>query len=285
MEYLGNNIDIILLPGANEDNDAEYGIRPNQLKRTPYQEGYGNQPIVQTTVSGIAHGTLEPDEYPATLLVFEFHLLSMKKGLRFTGCRITILFEDAYKPWNLGPEVWQMSPEGTFALDESAQQRSVKISHNAGFHVAMSTKASIGSAWEMEKVGHEEECMTLSGRRKILGHNSRDDAVVWVMEENSGNKSEIPTFLRGAVLLRCESEEPFSFSIKIGAQVDDDKLGVCNIFGEKKAEWVSPVTRNLLIDPETLRVPPVDPRKVDLSRMDKLDLSDLADVILVTLPA
>lgn len=40
------------------------------------------------------------------------------------------------------------------------------------------------------------------------------------MKENAIDKSGIPTFLRGGVLLRREAEIPFSFLIKISAHVD-----------------------------------------------------------------
>lgn len=287
MEELGNDIDIVLLPAADEDFDAEPRTKmsqPVEFKKTLYQADYGDRLIARATVVGIAHGTLAPGEDPGTLLMFEFRFISMKTGRRFTGCNITISFEDLDNQGDLCPEVWKVSPEGSFALHKSSRQRSVTISGNAGLHGGMSALgASLGTAWEMNTVEDKENWTRLSGTRKELGRNNKDDAVVWTMQENNVDKSGIPTFLRAAVLLRREAEEPFKFSVKIRAQVDMGGLdGLRTLFG-KKVERVSPVKIDSSVDPKTLKVASIDPKVVDLTNMDELNLDTLADVTLVTL--
>ncbi|KAI0466817.1 hypothetical protein F4859DRAFT_496023 [Xylaria cf. heliscus] len=287
MEDLGNYIDIILLPVADEDTDATPRTKPSQsieFNKTPYQAEYGDQLISRAAIAGITHGTLAPGEDPATLLIFEFRFLSMRKGRRFTGCNINITFEDSEKQGDLCPEVWGVSPEGAFRLHKSLQQRSVTIAGNAMLQTGISGPgASLGTTWELKTLEDRQDWARLSGTRKELGRNNRDDAVVWAMEENSQDKSGIPTFLRAAVLLRRETEEPFSFLIKIRAQVDMGGFNLRTVFGKKKVERVSAVRIDSSIDPKTLKVPSLDAKLVDLTRMDELDLSTLADVAIATL--
>jgi hypothetical protein len=288
MEELGKDIDIVLVPVADENLAAEPRTKPTQpveFRKTPYQADYSDQLIARATVAGIAHGTLAPSEDPGTLLIFEFRFISMQKGRRFTGCNITISFEDSDKQGHLCPEVWRVSPEGVFALHKTSRQRSVKISGNAGIYAGMSALgASLGTNWEVKTIEDQEEWTELSGTRKELGRNDKDDAVVWTMQENSLDKSGIPTFLRAAVLLRREAEEPFNFLIKIRAQVDLGGLGgLRTLFGKQKVERVSPVKIDSSVDPKTLKVASVDPKVVDLTKMDELNLDTLVDVALVTL--
>jgi hypothetical protein len=288
MEELGNDMDIVLLPMADEDLDAEPRTKPSQpveFKKTPYQADYGDQLITRATVAGITHGTLAPSEDPGTLLLLEFRFISMQSGRRFTGCNITISFEDSDKRDEFCPEVWRVSPEGAFALRKSSQQRSTKYSGNAGLNAGMSALgASLGTAWEMKTVENKDQWTRLSGTRKELGRNNKDDAVVWAMQENSRDKSGIPTFVRAAVLLRREADVPFNFVIKIRAQVDMGTLNdLRTLFGKQKVERVSPVRIDSSVDPKTLKVASMDPKVVDLTRMDELDLDTLADVTLVTL--
>ena len=288
MEDLGNDVEIVLLPVADEDLDAEPRTKPTQpveFKKTAYQADYGDQLIARATVAGIAHGTLAPGDDPGTLLMFEFRFISMQKGRRFTSCNIAVSFEDSDKQGDLCPEVWRVSPEGVFALHKSSRQRTVKISGNAGLRAGVSALgASLGTAWEMETVENKDEWTRLSGTRKELGRNNKDDAVVWAMQENSLDKSGIPTFLRAAVLLRREAEVPFNFVIKIRAQVDMGGLDeLRTLFGKKKVERVSPVKIDSSVDPKTLKVATLDPKLVDLTKMDELDLNTQADVALITL--
>jgi hypothetical protein len=108
--------------------------------------------------------------------------------------------------------------------------------------------------------------------------------VLWAMQENSLDKSVIPTFLHAAVLLRRKAEDSFNFLIKTSAQVDMGDLGgLRTLLGKKKVERGSPVKIDSSVYPKTLKVASVGPKVVDLIKMDELNLGTLVDMALVTL--
>lgn len=286
MDDLDNELEIVLNPIADDDLDAEPHTKqskPAEFQKTAYQADYNDQLIVRATVAAVAHGLLAPGEDPATLLVFEFRFVSMRKGRRFTECNINVTFEDSEGRPMLCPEVWKISPEGVFGLHKSSQERSTKISASAGINAKFSgLGGDVGIAWVMESTDVKEDWASLSGTRKQLGRHNKDDAVVWAMGENTLSKGGIPTFLRTATLLRREAEVPFNFLIKIRAQVDMGGLDLRTLFGKKKVERITPVRIDSSVDPKTLKVASVDPKVVNLTQMDKLDLSTLSDVTLIT---
>ncbi|OBT66708.1 hypothetical protein VE03_03983 [Pseudogymnoascus sp. 23342-1-I1] len=278
MEDIGQDIDIVLLPEGDEKSNAELHGKHPEFRRAAEQTNYGDRLFTRANVIGVTHGTLSGTD-PATLLILEFRFISMQKGRRFTSCTITAKFEDSDGDAELCPEVWDVVPDGVYALHKTETRRTVKISATGSLQGTFSTSMgpSIGISWERKKSDKVEDWTQLTGSRYQMGSEERDDAVIWSMQENGATKNGIPTFMRAAILVRRSANVPFKLTIEVKAKVDFS-------VSQKVADL-----KRLFGKPTVVRVPPrpvgintaVDP-EVDLTRLDDLDIAQFADVALIS---
>uniref|UniRef100_A0A093Y5B8 Ankyrin-3 n=1 Tax=Talaromyces marneffei PM1 TaxID=1077442 RepID=A0A093Y5B8_TALMA len=282
MESIAEDLNIPLLPSGG-DSDAIPRTEDPKFRKTPYQAEHGDSLLARANIVGITHGTMNPGGDPATLIVFEFRFLSMNSKRRYTDCHITIAFEDSDGDVNFCPEVYRVSPDGLFGILPTQRSREVTFGGNAGFLFGPSVgpSANAGFLWELKQTETIIDSARLSGTRKELGDSDKDDAVVWAMQENSRTKSGVPTFLRTAVLLRREADVPFNVSIKVRANVDfslaDAAADLRSLFGKKRVERVRPVQIDASVDLAQLKVSTLDPKKADFTKLDELDLEQMAD--------
>jgi hypothetical protein len=101
------------------------------------------------------------------------------------------------------------------------------------------------------------------------------------MEENRHKRDGIPSFFRAAVLLQRKDDVPFSFTIKV--QTDVDFVGqIKTLVGMERKDPVDPVE----VDPKAIdkagRVGALEPQQFDLARMERLELGDVANVVIAT---
>ncbi|EEA25385.1 hypothetical protein EYB25_002649 [Talaromyces marneffei] len=288
MESIAEDLNIPLLPSGG-DSDAIPRTEDPKFRKTPYQAEHGDSLLARANIVGITHGTMNPGGDPATLIVFEFRFLSMNSKRRYTDCHITIAFEDSDGDVNFCPEVYRVSPDGLFGILPTQRSREVTFGGNAGFLFGPSVgpSANAGFLWELKQTETIIDSARLSGTRKELGDSDKDDAVVWAMQENSRTKSGVPTFLRTAVLLRREADVPFNVSIKVRANVDfslaDAAADLRSLFGKKRVERVRPVQIDASVDLAQLKVSTLDPKKADFTKLDELDLEQMADVTMITM--
>ncbi|RYP70536.1 hypothetical protein DL769_004929 [Monosporascus sp. CRB-8-3] len=292
MEELGKDLDIILLPAADGKTDAEPHGKQPEFRKTAEQTNYGDRLLTRANIVGVTHGNLLPGGDPATLLILEFRFLSMQKGRRFTSCNITVKFEDSGGDADFCPEVWRMVPEGVYALHKTEKVRTVKIMGKAGIQgpSVETVGANTGVSWEREETDKVEAWTQLTGTRYQLGGGGeKDDAMIWVMQENGAKKTGIPTFLRAAVLLRREADVPFNVTISVKAKVDFNVSQTVSdlrgLIGKPRVVRVPPRPLGIdaAVDPRLLKVATADPKVVDLTKLDELDIAQFADVMLITL--
>lgn len=276
-------IDVFLFPQGDEGSAFRTKNSPGETFRRVLIDR-GEALIARATVVGITNGTLNSDDDPATLLVFEFRFVSMKSSRRFIRSTITLTFEDASGNPKLHPEVYRIAPEGSFALNKTTTVKNIKQSANAGLNAGFSgVGGNAGYVWEMEESKDRDHWTRLSGVKKLLLREYGDDnAVIWSLEENKDKMDGIPSFFRAAVLLRRLDDVPFRFTIKVRTDVDFISE-IRTLVGLEKPDPVDPVEIDPNVDPKDVRVASLDPKKVDLTNMEALNLGEHADVVIATM--
>ncbi|QYS95165.1 hypothetical protein H0G86_002475 [Trichoderma simmonsii] len=278
------DVEIELHPVGPDGN--EFRTKPGkEFSSVVAQSNRSDALLMRANIANITHGELTPDGEPATLLIFEFRFISMQSSRRFTSCIISVIFTDANGDPELQPEVYRIAPEGVFALNKTSLKKSVTLSVDGRVGGQASPfSANAGYKWEMTERKQKDYWTRLSGTKKLLRGSHHDDAAMWSMEENKNTKDGIPTFLRTAILLRRDTDEPFSLTVEVTSEVDFmSELVSRSLFGRKKVDEVRPTEISAGDDPHDLRIESLDPSVVDLTNMGRLNLSDHANVIIATM--
>ncbi|PSN59994.1 hypothetical protein BS50DRAFT_656142 [Corynespora cassiicola Philippines] len=270
--------EIILLPlgdegsGFRTKNTTDCGYRRNIVD-------HGEKLITKATIVGIINGELSEGD-PATLLIFEFRFISTKSSRRFIQAIITMKFEDANSDRTTQPEVYGISPSGSFFLNKSTAIGNIKQTANLGVNLGSTAGLGItaGYQWETEK-SKEKVCSTkLSGQKRQLNEwSDADDTVIWGLEENDVTKGGIPNFLRAAVLLRRVDDVPFRFEVKVCTRVDF-MSEIQQLVGLGKPRPIHPIEVDPKVDAKMLGVC-YTLKEVDGTKyLSDLDLGKLAEV-------
>ncbi|KAL7933897.1 hypothetical protein V8C35DRAFT_42762 [Trichoderma chlorosporum] len=278
------NIEIELFPVGTEGN--EFRTKPNKaFSPVLAQSNRSDALLMRANIAGITHGEFTPDGDPATLLIFEFRFISMQSSRRFTSCKISVTFSDASGDAELQPEVCRIAPEGVFALNKTTLIKSVTRTLDGRLGGPENPfSANAGYKWEMSERKQKDHWTRLSGTKKLLRGSHQDDAAMWSMEENKNKKDGIPTFLRTAILLRRETDAPFSLQVDVTSEVDFmSGLGSRSLFGRKKVDEVWPTEINAGDNPQNSQIESLDLSEVDLANMSKLNLANHANVILISM--
>lgn len=245
----------------------------------------GDQLFTKVTIVGITHGEMVGGDDLATLLVFEMRHVATD-GRRFKSASVIFKFEDSESKADWDPVVHDIFPEGQWALNKTERVRNVKFGGNIGLTAGIDpVSAEFGLLWEMEEEKTREFHTKLTGKQKIIrkGFDGEENVVIWKLEENEDGNNGIPTFVRAAVLLRRPYDVPFTFTVKVKADVDFVG-GVRTLFGLEKKDPIDPVEITSGEIPKAGRasIKSLDPEVHDLKGMDRLDLKDVADVMATT---
>jgi hypothetical protein len=246
----------------------------------------GNQLITKVDIVGITHGEMADGENWATLLVFELRFVATS-GRRFKSASVVFKFEDSKGQTNQDPVVHSMYPEGQWALNPTHTEKKVKYGANVGINAGIGPAGVEGGLlWEVEETKNRDFFTALTGVKRVIrsGYFGEANVVKWTLEENRDKRDGIPTFMRGAVLLKRPYDVPFTFTVKVKADVDF--IGeVKTLFGwQETKDPIDPVE----IDPGNLpkagrsALKTLDPKLHKLEAMDNLNLKDAAEAMVVT---
>lgn len=232
-----------LFPQGDEGSAFRQRNAPGEKSRNNIIDG-GSTLMLKGTLIEVLHGTMTPKNestQPATLLVLEFRFVSTESGRRFRGANITLRFGDAHGDAKLDPEVYRITHDGHFSMNETNVAQQLTYSANAGLQGGIPmVGASAGISWSLSESRNIDHTASLVGHRRVLGRLwGADNSAVWVLGENPDKKDGIPTLLRTAVLLRRKAEVPFTTTVEVRTKVDFVSE-VKSLFGSLK-EPVDPI--------------------------------------------
>lgn len=271
---------VYLFPEGDEGSGFRTRNEPGEkfrgvLVNTPHRSTLS----VRGSIVEIRHGTLAPDGNPASLLVFEFRFQSGAENRRFRNATITVRFSDANAQAQLDPEVYRIAPDKSHRLHKTVTPKEITRGVNASLNVGTGLAGgALGFQWEVREPKAIEHSARLSGRPMLMEKDfGRDNAAEWSMEEHTGSKDGIPTFLRTAVLLQRRADLPFRMTLQIESKVDFVS-GVRRLFGLDELDEVDPVE----IDPTLEQSDGSDLGGIVLEHLDGLDLGSYSGVTFAT---
>ncbi|RKL35154.1 hypothetical protein BFJ70_g8012 [Fusarium oxysporum] len=245
----------------------------------------GNSLILQAVLTNVTHGDFTEGGDGASLLIFEFTFIG-KGDRRFTDAQITITFEDEKQVTINCPSVTMISPSGKFALNKKTSTRDIHQGFNASLGGGPGiVSGELGYIWERSEIKEDRHATTLVGLKRCLGASGgKYNSVTWMLEEDTETREGIPSFLRGGVLLRRRTDDPFQFTIEVKTDVD---LGgkLRRFIGLEKPDPVEPVVLGDETDLDALGIGSLNPdiEGLDLQNMGSMDVAQHAHVILATL--
>ncbi|PMD12945.1 hypothetical protein NA56DRAFT_739031 [Hyaloscypha hepaticicola] len=185
--------------------------------------GAGESPLsMKVAVKELHHGNLiwERRTFKGTLLVFYFQFKSKGSECRYLSASITFEFFDKEGKSSRDPAVIKVSPstDKDRYLNRSKWKREITKGGNIGLKpewVDLGAKLELKDAKDLE----------FSARLTTETHNSKGkngdkNAVTWSIEQNTGKKDGIPSFLQAAVLLRRSTDEHFVAKLRVKSDVD-----------------------------------------------------------------
>lgn len=155
-----------------EEGDTNSGFRTknaegDQARRVLIDRG--DVLAVRACLSSVTHGDFTPDGDAATLLVFEFNFLSMKRSRRFKTAKIILKFEDASGNLRNRPEVVRIAPAGKFCINKTTDKRDVKHSVNTSLNGSFAgIGGSAGYVWDMSHTQEVDHATTLVGTQRLF---------------------------------------------------------------------------------------------------------------------
>ncbi|KAL7796631.1 hypothetical protein V8C37DRAFT_353418 [Trichoderma ceciliae] len=244
----------------------------------------GNSLILQAALVSVTHGEFTPEGAAASLLIFEFTFVG-KGSRRFTKASITLNFDDARRENRNRPVVWAISPSGSYAINKSVSTRDVNQSLNIDIGGSvLGMNGGVGYVWDTSETKDIQHSTKLVGLKRTLADGGKNNAVVWILEEDSKKKDGIPTFLRSGVLLRRRDDVPFNYIITASTEVDFGGK-ILRLFGHEKPDPIDPVELDEETDLDALGISTLGPETpgLDLNNMRDMDIGKYSHVILASL--
>jgi hypothetical protein len=234
------------------------------------------------------HGSLGPERIPATLLVFKITIIPVDVHHRLRSVTITIQFNSADKGDHDGINIFDMEPQGHFAIAHTLgrgpeqKQRGISVGINpANDPLGATGMATVSGSWEYSG---RKPGLTVLGMALSQGAATRSaNAVRWIIRQNSDDSDGISCLLHGAVLLRRRGNIPFSANATLKTEAVRWWDRVASLFSHQNV--VTPVDIN-----------PSDPPKFsphsglmdclsDLARLDSLPLAEFSNIQNVEAPS
>jgi hypothetical protein len=291
-----DEFEIILEPLA---DDAKAGTGGHYRHKNPPGKTYrrvllnrGDTLSARVRLALLGHGTITPNGEEASLLVFDFSLVSNRETQRFVRASFQFVFRDAAGDEDMDPDIYRIAPEGMFTIDARADPKNVKNNFNLGANLGLPNGGfNAGAGRETEKVKIKAHSVRLEGERRVLDKDWGDDnAVIWTMQEDADEKKGTPSFLRGALILRRKPGRQFAFSLEAETEgnfrVRDAIKKLCH-FGTR--EHCVPVVEDSVITAPTHVLDAEDlllseyVKKIDWSNLHALKLHE--DVVVHTMTA
>ncbi|KAI1377491.1 hypothetical protein F4677DRAFT_458853 [Hypoxylon crocopeplum] len=213
----------------------------------------GDTLSTRVTLALLGHGTITPGGEPASLMIFDFRLVSHNQAIqRFVNASFQLVFRDADGDENMDPDIYRIAPQGAFDIDLKVVPTNIKNTINLGGNLGLPQGGiNAGYGHESDKVEITKRSVTLEGDRKVLNKGWGDDnAVIWTMDENRKDKTGTPSFLRAAVILRRKPGRRFAFSLEAETKASfslKDKLKKLCHFG--RVEHCVPVVDDSIVNP------------------------------------
>jgi hypothetical protein len=196
--------------GFRVDNRLDENGVP-ELQRKEVDQFRTSDVMYQAKLFAVVHGTIKPDGTPGTvakpgvLIVMDFNFVSNPEGRRFKGVEITVAFgrEDSAIGDTKEPEVLQLAPEGTFAMDESIETQEDTVEGHVSAQGGSSLASlGIGGSFQRKVTKSNADYSLLHGMGWIEGRNEGAwNSAKWIIREHRKQKSGVPPKLRTAILL------------------------------------------------------------------------------------
>jgi hypothetical protein len=257
---------------------GEGGYHTKNDPKDPYQRETVTErrgPVdIKCNAREVIHGDFAPDTNEfATLLVYDFHFNAMKRFRRIASASITIMFSSSIAGTS-APVVQSMAPFGLYSLLPTMQDekftREGNIQGQAGY-AGVSLGTSYKWSNEISRTTNDDTSLvgaTVCDRYgKVVGVN-------WVLHENETTNTGVPSFMRGAILLKRKHDEMFECTFKINVEADW-KTEISRFLGSKG------IDDPILFDPS---LPPTNRlrKDYDLENMGSLKVADFFDVTFKT---
>lgn len=213
--------EIVLTPTGEEGAGYRVKNGPGEFER-PHLVDRGSSLVVQGDLASVLHGTLSPGGTPATLIVADFQFMPGAIGRRFRSAVIKFQFADYELIGHYDPEVWDISPKGSFSIKPTTIkqdiQKFVSLSVQGG---AFGIGVNSGFTWAVDQAIEKQDQTTLTGTIRLESRvYGPKDTARWSLMENKSQKSSIPSLLRTAILLRRSSNRRFLGTVEIDCKVD-----------------------------------------------------------------
>ncbi|KAK4209226.1 hypothetical protein QBC37DRAFT_430689 [Rhypophila decipiens] len=222
---------IELNPAGDQGNNYHLLNNPaNPYQRETAVERCGEIEI-QCRSRVIVHGTLssslDPDdddaEAYATLLVYDIHMDARKVSRRIVSATVEFEFRssEASARGAPGPKVHKIGPRGRVGVFSTEQEETKTVGGELSLSGGPEVVASVGVTGKVEK----SVSRTATDEARVTGWVWSDDygnpvIARWVLNENRSAKSGVPSFLRCAIVLAREDNNPFECFISIKADTD-----------------------------------------------------------------
>ena len=112
---------------------------------------------------------------------------------------------------------------------------------------------------------------------QLLGEYGKDNCVIWSLEEDEHEKQGIPSFLRGAILVRRKDDVPFCFSIRVETMVDTGGK-IRRMLGLEKSDPVDPVELDGETDLNDLGITSLDHTSLDIGKYSGVMMASLLSI-------
>ncbi|KAK0630527.1 hypothetical protein B0T17DRAFT_528621 [Bombardia bombarda] len=252
------------------DGDDEGGLPTGQFRNKNKQGEIYRQLLIDTpkcslTLALLGHGKIPPKapggSTEGSLLVFDFRLTPSKIIRRFKSASFEVTFSDTEGDDLVAPEIYSISPEGTFTINPWVVSQDVKDTMELGGNIGVpqgGVNFKLGR--EIEMTNAVEYSMSLTGRATSPRGSGEPYHVYWEMEEDK-KRSGTPTFLRTAVVVSRQPSRHFTFRVKaeVKAKVtpmENMRSTTVSFFGHTVRD-AAPVD-DIIIDPAKNNIPARD---------------------------
>lgn len=218
----------------------------------------------------VVHGFFDADmDDFATLLVYDFHLDSTKRARRVASANVTFTFSSSVTGAP-APEIHAIAPVGRYSLMTTTHGESFtrggEVRTDAG-----QMGVGLGGSYGWEKtVSRTKSSDTRIFGATISNRFGKEVGANWVLHENSETKTGVPSFMRTAILLRREDDDPFECAVTIGVKADW-KTDLTRFFGSKEKDDA------ILFDPA---LPPTNKLRksgYDTDNLGSIDVEEFFD--------
>ncbi|KAK0655665.1 hypothetical protein B0T16DRAFT_451308 [Cercophora newfieldiana] len=278
LEALEKNAQDSFDVGLFEDGDVDSGFHTKNDPEDPFQRSKVTQRKgavdVKCSLIDIVHGQWGPDEpgAKATLVVLLFRFDPRRRSRRIASAQLQFSFFDASKRNRLNPGVVDISLNESLSVVPTKRIDSVTTGGGASVGGGvLGAELSAQISWEKTVEQEVTDATHIVGSIDRLGATvGPDNSASWTLTENESQKSGIPAAMQVGILLKRQTDDDFTCTVKIETEVDF-KTRVGQFFGKREAD-----------DPILFRtdLKPTNKLQVyDTAELGSFDVSTVEDVV------